>query len=168
MMGSLQLSKISTGGKPIDAKLRILIPIDASENSYWCIRYAIELSKRNVPLEVLLLFIAEPVKNWEVLRFHTESEIREHFHQRSEVFLSEAANLLKVSGIACSTYFREADPIQGIVEFAEEKNCSEIVVPDTALFGLVPYGLASRLPSKSTSVAVTRVNHDGVPAVIGH
>lgn len=166
MMSAPQLDKISPGGGATDAKIRILIPIDASENSIWCIRYAMGLSLNKVPLEVLLLFVAESVKSWEVLRFHTEGEVREHFHKRSEVFLGEAADLLRAAGIVCSTYFREADPIQGIIEFAEENNCTEIVIPDTALFGLVPYGLAARLPRKSASVAVTRVNPDGIPVVV--
>lgn len=159
-----QHSEPPLGEKNLDKRFRMLIPVDVSEKSQWCIRYAIDLSRRKIPVEVLLLFIAEPVRNWEVLRFHTESEVRQHFQERSEVFLNEAADALRDAGLSCSTHFREADPIRGIMEFAEEHNCSEIVVPDTLWLGLIPYGLASRLPRGSAPMTVTRVNRDGIPS----
>lgn len=140
---------------------KLLIPIDATDKSRWAINYAIRLAQAGAAIEVCLLYIIEPVKNWEVLRFHTEQEVRQRFDERSAIFLAEAADALSAAGIPCHRYCREDELILGILTFAEEKGCSEIVVPRTKLFGLFPYGLATKLASKSTNVPVVLTTEDG-------
>lgn len=140
---------------------KLLIPIDATDASRWAINYAIRRAQAGVSVEVCLLYIIEPVRNWEVLRFHTEQEVRQRFEERSQIFLAAAAEALSAVGIPCHRYCREDELVRGILTFAEESGCSEIVVPRTALFGLLPYGLASRLISKSTSVPVVLTTEDG-------
>lgn len=67
-------------------KTKLLIPIDATEESRWAIHYAIRRARAGTSVEVYLLYIVEPVKNWEVLRFHTEQEVRQRFEERSAFF----------------------------------------------------------------------------------
>ena len=155
------LSPATSPGTP----RRLLIPIDATEASRWALNYACRLAQTGSPPEICLLFVAEPVHNWEVLRFYTEEEVRRHFQQRSAVFLDEAAALLQAAGLASRSFFREAETVAGIVDLAEELACTEIVVPATLWLGRFPTGLARKLLQRPCAVPVTLVREDGVPVV---
>lgn len=141
---------------------KLLIPIDATDESRWGLRYALRLAGTGTRVEACLLFVAEPVRSWEVLRFYTKDEVRRHFRKRSEVFLEEAAKPLREAGIACRTCFREADAVDGVIETAEELNCSEIVVPRSRWPGLLSRSLAAKLGNRSCTIPVTQVGADGV------
>ena len=71
------------------APQRLLIPIDATEASRRGVPYAIALARQVEPVEVCLLYVVAPVRDWEVLRFRTEQEIHQHFQSRAERFLAE-------------------------------------------------------------------------------
>lgn len=143
---------------------KLLIPIDATDASRWGLRYALRLAGTGTRVEACLLFVAEPVRSWEVLRFYTKDEVRRHFRERSAVFLEEAAKPLREAGIACQTCFREADAVDGVIEAAEALNCSEIVVPRSRWPGLFPSGLAARLIHRHCAIPVTQVGADGAAA----
>lgn len=147
--------------RPAGTAVRLLIPIDATEESRWGVRYAVRLAAGGVRVEACLLYVAEPVRSWEVLRFYTEDEIRRHFQARSEVFLEEAATPLRDAGISCASYFREADAVDGVVAAAEELNCSEIVVPQTLWLGLFPSGLGARLIHRHCPIPVVLTDAEG-------
>ncbi len=55
--------------------LRILVPINANDDSHWGIRYAMCRHREGMQVEVILLNIGEPVTEWQVLRFRTQQEI---------------------------------------------------------------------------------------------
>ena len=141
--------------------VRLLIPIDATDASRWAINYAIRCALAGAPVEVFLLYIIEPVTNWEVLRFHSAQEVHQHFATRAAIFLAEAAEALAEAGIPCHRYCREDETVRGILTFAEEKGCSQIVVPDTLLWGRFPCGLARKLRRQKPSVPVVRTTANG-------
>ncbi len=147
------------------ARPRLLIPIDATEASRWALAYACRLAQAGTPPEICLLFVAEPVHSWEVLRFYTEEEVRRHFQQRSALFLDEAAARLQEAGLASRSFFREAETVPGIVDLAEELACTEIVVPATHWLGVFPTGLARKLLQRPCAVPVTLVREDGSTVV---
>lgn len=145
-----------------DTAARLLIPIDATDESRWGLRHAIRRAEQGAPVEVCLLCVAEPVRNWEVLRFYTEEEVRRHFQERSAIFLEEAAQALRAAGIPCQALFREADDTaRAVVDLAEQLECSEIVVPRTLCLGLFPCGLAHRLVRRHGAIPVTQTREDG-------
>lgn len=159
-MGNLSIMK-HLHREPSAGLARLLIPIDATEESRWGVRYALRRAESGVRVEVFLLYIAEPVRNWEVLRFRTEEEVRNFFQERSAVFLEEAAAPLRQAQIPFQTYFRETQLVPGVSDFSEEFGCTEIVVPRTAWFGIFPYGLAPKLLKQKCSVPVTLTKADG-------
>lgn len=164
-MGNLAVMTYLKPDYPANVLVRLLIPIDATDESRWGLLYASRLAKTGIKVEACLLFVAEPVRNWEVLRFYTEAEVRKHFQERSALFLEEAAQSLSEAGIACRTYFREADPVGGVIDVAEELNCSEIVVPKTRWLGLFPSGLGRKLINRHCTIPVTLINADGTSEV---
>lgn len=164
-MGNLAIMKYLNPDHPANALVRLLIPIDATDESRWGLQYALRLARAGTQVEVCLLYVAEPMRSWEVLRFYTEDEVRRHFQARSAVFLEEAAKPLSDAGIACRTYFREADAVGGVIDMAEELNCSEIVVPKTHWLGIFPSGLGPKLINRHCAIPVTLINADGATEV---
>ena len=69
----------SRSGHPQAAtrKRRLLLPINASEESRWGLKYARQLHESGTPVEAILLNVGEPVTQWQVLRFRTQQEIAE-------------------------------------------------------------------------------------------
>lgn len=160
-MGNLAIMKHLSPEYSAQAQVRLLIPIDATDESRWGLVYASRLASSGVQVEVCLLFVAEPVRNWEVLRFYTEDEVRKHFQERSAIFLGEAEKTLSEAGITCRTYFREADAVGGVIDMAEELNCSEVVVPRIQWLGLFPSGLGPKLINRHCTIPVTLIKADG-------
>jgi nucleotide-binding universal stress UspA family protein len=147
----------------ISAAHKLLLPIDATKESHWGLRYAIDRAKTGERIEACLLFLAERVRDWQVLKFKTEEEVHGHFRDRSKLYLGEAAAILREAGVPSSEYFREADEIFGILDFAEEHNCTEIVVPRLEwLGGLFAYGISARLKAAERAIPVVFVGADGL------
>ena len=140
---------------------RILIPIDATEESHRGVGYAIDLARQAEDVEACLLYIVAPVRNREVLRFRTEQEIHRHFQDRSEIFLEEASAPLRAAGIPCKTYFREQEPVFGILDLAEQLDCTEIVIPKPDWRALISSGIGRKLKSAQRSIPVVLVRPDG-------
>lgn len=143
--------------------LRLLIPVDATDATSHAIDYAIRRAQAGSAVEVSLLYVIEPVNSWEVLKFRTRQEIGEHFQQRSEIFLDEAAKALAAAGIASQRHCRQDETVHGILAFAEEHACDEIVVPQTPSFGILAGGLASKLAKESPGIPVVQIREDGTP-----
>lgn len=141
---------------------RLLILVDATEDSQWSLRYAQQRARIEGSLAVCLLYVAEPVREWEVLRFRTESEIRRHFEARAQLFLEEAANKLRDAGIDVQSYFREADPVLGVLSLAEELECTEIVAPKSEWLGLFSAGIGRKLLRAANHIPVRLVGAGGM------
>lgn len=149
---------------PSIAPLRLLIPVDATPESMWAVSYALRRAQEGNAVEACLLYVAEPVRSWEVLKFRTEQEVRQHFQQRSAIFLHDAALPLEAAGVAHKEYFREANAVFGILDMAEELDCSEIVLPMPGWRVLYPNALGYRLQRAARNIPVTLVRAEGVRA----
>lgn len=110
-----------------DAPRRLLIPIDATERSRWALRYA--LARRDQPVHIDLLFVAEPVTSLEVLRFRTQADIAEFQSKSAQWLLEDAAQPLEAAGLSVRGHFREGDVASQIVDAAEQLGADAIVLP---------------------------------------
>lgn len=160
-MGNLSVMK-ALSPAPANALRKLLIPVDATAECHWPIQYAIRCGAAGTPLEVHLLTVIELPRQWEVLRFHSEQEIRQRFEERAAIFLAEAAASLAAAGIAAHRHCREDETVRGILNFAEELGCTEIVVPRLTFLGLFADGLAPKLTARRPRVPVVQVTADGV------
>lgn len=102
---------------------RVLIPIDATERSRWAIRRVLAEHRSGRAMEVHLLFIAEPVTDWQVLRFRTQAEIAVFHANRAKWLLEDAAQPLRAAGIAVQTHFREGDIAFEILDTGTTRLC---------------------------------------------
>lgn len=144
--------------------IRFLLPVDATDRSLWAVSYVLRMAQQapRQP-EVVLLFVAPPVRNWEVLKFRTESEIHQFFQERAEIFLSQAAGPLLAAGIRVYRVFREVEPVHGIPAIAEELGCSEIVMPKPECWGLFSSRLPFKVRREAHGTPVTLVSPEGMP-----
>ena len=75
-------------------RIRLLLPIDATEESRWGIRYALHRHEEGQKIEVILLNIGEPITQWQILRFRTQQEIASFQSDRAQAFIDEASQPL--------------------------------------------------------------------------
>ena len=145
--------------------LKLLLPIDATERSRWGINYAIGRKQSGRDVAVSLLLVAEPVTNWEVLRFLSQEKVRRFQAERGNYLLEDAAQSLRQAGIPAQMNYREGDIAFQILDVAEQLECDEIVLP-------IPYPRWARLFSldivrevtrRRRNVSVTTVNAHGMP-----
>lgn len=105
---------------------RILVGFDASEESYRAFDFALDMvvSHKSTP-EIMVLSVVRPPEGMNLV--DTDSLIDE----ASEEFKTEQKSLEEKAGsqnIRISTYLAVGHPADTIVKFANEKNCSLIVV----------------------------------------
>ena len=108
---------------------RVLIPIDATERSRWALRHALAEHRAGRAIEAHLLFVAEPITSWQVLRFRMQSEIAQFQAQRAQWLLEDAAAPLQQAGVPVNGHFREGDIAFAILDAAEQLGCSRIILP---------------------------------------
>ncbi len=160
-------ARMAPTGEPARSKPaphRLLIPIDATEASRRGVAHAIALARQAERVEVCLLYVVAPVRDWEVLRFRTEQEIHQHFQSRAERFLEDASAPLKAAGILCKACFREQEPVFGILDLAEQLECTAIVLPRPDWLDFRGNSLVRRLRQARRPTPLILVDADGSAA----
>jgi hypothetical protein len=155
-----------TKGAAADAALRrLLLPIDASERSRWGIRYVLARHRAGQRVDAALLFVGEPITNWQVLRFRTHDEIARFQSQRAHYLLEEAAQPLTHNGIPFRALFREGEVVFEILDAAEQLDCSEIVLPapPSRLLALLSGDVVREVLRQQRGIPVVTVDKDGIP-----
>ncbi len=145
--------------------LKLLLPVDATERSRWGINYAIGCKQSGRDVAVSLLLVAEPVTNWEVLRFFSEERVRRFQAERGNYLLEDATQPLRQAGIPAQTNYREGDIVFQILDIAEQLGCDEIVLPMPypRWVRLLSPDIVRELTRRQRSVPVTTVNSAGMP-----
>ena len=152
------------GAHPPDT-LKLLLPVDATERSRWGINYAAWRKQSGCGVAVSLLFVAEPVTDWQVLRFRTQEEIRRFQAERGNYVLEDAAQQLEQAGIPAQANYREGDIVFQILDVAEQLDCDEIVLPMPHLrwARLLSPDIVREVIRRQRTVPVTTVNPQGMP-----
>lgn len=147
------------------ASLRILIPINANEDSRWGVRYAVQRHRHGDVVEVIFLNVGEPITQWQVLRFRTQQEIAQFQAERAQAFIEDASQALLPDDIAFRGIFKQGDVIFSILDTAEELACDEIAVPlaTGGLPSLFSRGVVKELLRLKRDIPVVSVNSEGVP-----
>ena len=148
----------------ISAKpLRLLVPINASEDSRWGLQYALRRQRQGAQLEVILLNVGEPITQWEVLRFRTQQEIEQFQSERAQAFIDEASQPLVASNIPCRGIFKQGKLVFSILDTAEELDCDEIVMPvsQSWLASLFSCDVVGSVQHQQRSIPVVMVNDHG-------
>lgn len=108
---------------------RLLIPINANEDSRRGVAMTLKRHQNGEAVEVILLHVAEPITQWQVLRSMTRAEVEKFQAERATSFIEEAAEPLMEANIPCRGMFKHGSVIQTILDTANELECDEILVP---------------------------------------
>jgi len=160
-----QLERQPIVNAPRPDPLKLLLPVDATERSRWGINYALWRKQSGRDVAVSLLFVAEPVTSWEVLRFMAQEKVRRFQAERGNYLLEDAAQALKQAGIRAQLNYREGDIVFQILDVAEQLGCDEIVLPaPQALWTrLFSQDIVREVMRRQHSVPVTTVTPQGMP-----
>lgn len=146
--------------------LRILVPVNASEDSRWGLRYAVRRQQAGRPVDVVLLHVSEPVVAWQVLRFRTQMEIADWQAARSEAMLADAGRLLDNACIKYRAMHRLGDVVFSILDTAEQLACRRIVMPVEEPFWLRWFSrdIVHRTRKAQRDVPIVMIDSAGFPA----
>ncbi len=145
--------------------LRILVPINANDDSRWGVRYALHRHREGKEVEVILLNIGEPILVWEVLRFRTQQEIDQFQSERAQAFIEDATEPLAAANIPCRGVFRQGEVVFSILDTAEELDCDEIAMPqpNKGLPSIFSRDIVDAAIRQERDIPVIAVNDEGVP-----
>lgn len=108
--------------------LKILLPVDGSENSGKAVADFIQLLDwyKEKP-EIHLLNVQYPLDG-NVSLFINQADIKQYHQEEGLKSLQHARDLLDQAGIACQYHIIVGDPAEMIVRFATEKQYDQIVM----------------------------------------
>ena len=143
--------------------LRLLLPIDALDDSRWGIEYAWRRQQAGTRVEATLLNVGEPIRQWEVLRFRTQQEIADFQSERAEQFIADGRRRLDEHGVACHGVYKQGELVSTIIDTAEQLACDEIVMsaPHTFLGGLFSRRIVAALRRRRPNIPLVVVDRAG-------
>ena len=128
----------------------IVVGTDGSETASEAVRQATDLAKA-VDGSIHLVSAYEPVGNQRLRSERQEApdDVQWSVNQREDVdaTLKEAAEGIEGTGVDVTTYARQGDPADAILDVAEEQNADLIVVGNRGMTGAKRFLLGS-VPNK--------------------
>jgi len=164
-MNIQSLAQAQTNPAPATTMLKLLLPVDATERSRWSIQYALRRRQSGRPVAATLLLVAEPVTDWQILRFYTQEQLRRFHAQRAQHILEEAALPLQQTNISVQLKFLEGDIAFEILDLAEQLDCDEIVLPlpHSRWAKLFSTDIVRRVLERQRGIPVVTVDAQGEP-----
>lgn len=164
-MNMLSISQLQRNTAAAAQNLKLLLPVDATERSRWGIRYALRRRQSDHNVRVTLLLVAEPVTDWQILRFYSQEEVRRFHAKRAQYILEDAAQPLRQANIPVQMKFLEGDISFEILDLAEQLDCGEIVLPLPCprWATLLSSDIVRKVLRHRRSVPVVTVDAQGVP-----
>ncbi len=143
--------------------MKLLVPVDGSENSLRAIQYVLKMAKTHPSMEVILLTAACPT---DIIYFATDPFIGTsgtQVYQQCESTFSEklaaAKKIFDEAGIPVKAELIHGDPAQTIISYIEDKGIDKVVMGSRGLsplkgivFGSVTYKVLSNVKIPVTVV----------------
>jgi nucleotide-binding universal stress UspA family protein len=137
--------------------MKILLPVDGSENALEAVRHALRLVDDGLRASFVLANVQEPASLYEVGVAHNAEVIEKVSEAAAEHSLASAQELLRVAGLEFETEIGHGDPGHQIVDIAERCGCELIIL---GARGMEP--LEGALGSAADSV----LRHASMPVMI--
>jgi nucleotide-binding universal stress UspA family protein len=109
--------------------MNILLPVDGSENALHAVRQVVAMKEwYREPISVHLLTVQMPVVSGIVKMFINKQQLNDYYREEGTKALASARALLDQAGISYEHHIGIGDIAQTIIDYANEKNCSQIVM----------------------------------------
>lgn len=109
--------------------LKLLIATDGSDNANRVIDHVIMQAARcREPVEVHLLNVQPPLAGVNVKLFISLEDLNAYYHDEGMAALKNAREKLDAAGINYTSHIGVGSPAEVIVQYAEDKQCEQIVM----------------------------------------
>ena len=108
--------------------LRVLAPIDGSNNAARVIEYLIALAAKVPDAEIVLINVRDAMDSPQVHRFWSDEEIREFQQKEGNLTLDAARKRLDAAGVRYTAEVVIGDTAPAIAGHAKAKDCDMIVM----------------------------------------
>ncbi len=124
--------------------MKILIPVDGSDNANRAVGYAIELAGkfREAP-QFLLLNVQWNVAAGNVKLFISQETINDYYREQGMAALAKARAALDAAGLPYQYHISVGRPAEAIVQYAAEQKVDQIVIGAQGEEGLATLLLGS-------------------------
>lgn len=109
--------------------LKLLVATDGSDNANRVIDHVIKQAGRyREPVEVHLLNVQPALAGVNVKLFISREDLNAHYHDEGIAALKSAREKLDAAGIMYAFHISVGHPAEVIVQYAEDKQCEQIVM----------------------------------------
>ena len=109
--------------------MKILLPVDGSENSLRAVQHIIAMKKQySEPIEVHLLNVQLPVASGAVKMFISQQQLDDFYRDEGMAVLKDARALLDQAGVSYQHHIGVGDLAGTITSYAKDKQCRQIVI----------------------------------------
>jgi nucleotide-binding universal stress UspA family protein len=114
--------------------MKILLPVDGSENALRATRFAIRVAKAGAePAELHLLNVQPPILSGDVSMFVSRDQIDAYCHDAGIQALASARAALDESGVRYVFHIGVGPLAETIAAYARDKGCDQIVMGSRGL-----------------------------------
>lgn len=141
--------------------MKILLPVDGSENALEAVRHALQLVSDGLRASFVLANVQEPASLYEVVVAHNAEVIEQVSEAAAAHSLAPAQALLRGAGLEFETEVGHGDPGHQIVDIAERCGCDLIILGARGMQPLEgALGSAAESVLRHAGVAVTIVRRN--------
>ena len=109
--------------------MKILLPVDGSENSLRAVQHVIAMKEQySDPIEVHLLNVQLPVASGAVKMFISQQQLNDFYRDEGVAAVKDARALLDQAGVSYQHHIGVGDLAGTITAYAKDKQCRQIVV----------------------------------------
>lgn len=113
--------------------MKVLVPVDGSENSMRAVSYAFNLAKHHPKMEVTLLAVACWQANFSGKAVLGVEEMNEECKKRFSVKLEDAKNYFTDRGVSVNSVLMQGDPADIIIDYVEKNGIGKIIMGSRGL-----------------------------------
>jgi len=109
--------------------MKILIPVDGSDNGLRAVRFALELAAQlKQSPQLFLLNVQWNVAAGNVKLFINQETINDYYREQGMAALDKARAMLDAAKLAYQYHISIGRPAEAIVQYAEEKQVDQIII----------------------------------------
>lgn len=138
--------------------MKVLIPVDGSENSMRAVEYVLKMVKTHPKMEVTLLAVACSYQNYNSEAILVEDAVNKDCQSLFNSKLDAAKNVFVNDGISVNAILLQGEPADQIIHYVEKNGIDKIVMGSRGL-GLLKAAVLG-------SVTYKVLNNVGIPVTI--
>jgi nucleotide-binding universal stress UspA family protein len=109
--------------------MKILIPVDGSDNALRAVRHVLDTRDwYKTPVAAHLLNVQLPVASGAVKMFISRDQLHDYYEEEGQAALKAARDLVRAAGLECHARIGVGDVAATVAGFAADEHCDLIVM----------------------------------------